>query len=72
MTINDDFLTLMLGFQGNHWMQGHIEIPPNSEPFQLVFEAIIGNNNQGIIAIDDVNVTHGSCSTNPGRYSKSV
>ena len=72
MTINDDFLTSMLGLQGKHWMQGHIEITANSQPFQLVFEAIKGYNNQGIIAIDDVIVTHGSCSTNPGRSVKPV
>ena len=72
MTINDDFLTSMLGFQGKHWMQGHIEITANSHMFQLVFEAIKGYNNQGIIAIDDVIVTRGSCSTNPGRLVKPV
>lgn len=60
-------ILLIPGNQGNQWFRAQIGIPTGSSAFQLVFEGIRGNNYQGDIAIDDVSVKPGSCSSSPGN-----
>ncbi|XP_052888185.1 zonadhesin-like [Anopheles moucheti] len=50
------------GNQKNIWHEGHVEIPVQSERFQIVFEASLGLRYKSDIAIDDVFLLQGdSC-----------
>uniref|UniRef100_A0A8C5MNR5 MAM domain containing glycosylphosphatidylinositol anchor 1 n=1 Tax=Leptobrachium leishanense TaxID=445787 RepID=A0A8C5MNR5_9ANUR len=48
------------GNQGNKWQRTNVTIEPLG-PFQVVFEGVRGQFNDGHIAIDDVNVKKGDC-----------
>ncbi|KFB46807.1 AGAP011974-PA-like protein [Anopheles sinensis] len=47
------------GNQKNIWHEGNIEIPQQSERFQIVFEASLGMRSKSDIAIDDVSLLQG-------------
>ncbi|XP_046559779.1 MAM and LDL-receptor class A domain-containing protein 1-like [Haliotis rubra] len=48
------------GTQGTHWLMGQISVNVKI-PFNVVIEGVSGGN-QGVTAIDDVNIANGSCS----------
>lgn len=52
-----------VGNKGDGWHQGGFEFRSSQllEPFELVFEAIAGESEQGDIAVDDISVTSGRC-----------
>jgi hypothetical protein len=52
-----------VGNKGDAWHQGGFDFRVNGlfENFELVFEAIAGESEQGDIAIDDIKITPGSC-----------
>ncbi|XP_072014819.1 MAM and LDL-receptor class A domain-containing protein 2-like [Amphiura filiformis] len=50
----------MTGNLGDRWIPGQAEVAMK-EPFQLVFEAVIGGGETSDIAIDDVSYTAGPC-----------
>ncbi|KAK7473655.1 hypothetical protein BaRGS_00035133, partial [Batillaria attramentaria] len=58
----------MSGNQGNQWQVAQLNLASSklSQPFQIVFEGIRGNNIYGDIAIDDVTVSTGSCPSSDG------
>ncbi|KAL4216700.1 hypothetical protein ACF0H5_024423 [Mactra antiquata] len=51
---------------GSIWKRGCFEIPKMDTPSQVVFEGIIGIDYKSDIAIDDVVLDMGNCSTLPG------
>lgn len=57
-----------IGDQGDVWLKGQVEINAASgehlQPFQLIFEGILGHGHQGDIAIDDIQLTLGQNCTN--------
>ncbi|XP_067654504.1 MAM and LDL-receptor class A domain-containing protein 1-like [Haliotis asinina] len=59
------------GTQGTHWLMGQFSVNVKT-PFNVVIEGVRGNGYRGDIAIDDVNITNGSCSagTTVGPSSK--
>ena len=50
----------MTGDLGDIWNIGRFPFTANS-PYQVVFEATVGNGDQGDIAIDDVQIFSGTC-----------
>ncbi|XP_067654295.1 MAM and LDL-receptor class A domain-containing protein 1-like isoform X2 [Haliotis asinina] len=48
------------GNQGTHWLMGQFSVNVKL-PFNVVIEGVSGGN-QGVTAIDDVNIANGSCS----------
>ncbi|XP_025084904.1 MAM and LDL-receptor class A domain-containing protein 1-like [Pomacea canaliculata] len=52
------------GSQGFMWLYAEVEIGAVSSA-QLVFEAVHGNDYEGDIALDDINVLNGSCPETP-------
>ncbi|XP_053383677.1 MAM and LDL-receptor class A domain-containing protein 2-like [Mercenaria mercenaria] len=48
------------GNQGNQWMEGNITIKA-AKPFMIILEGIRGYGYRGDIAVDDVELTEGSC-----------
>ncbi|XP_073714477.1 MAM and LDL-receptor class A domain-containing protein 1-like [Misgurnus anguillicaudatus] len=46
--------------QGNHWLQGSVEIKPQ-EPFQIIVEGIRGSDPRSDVAIDDLVIFYGGC-----------
>lgn len=57
-----------VGDQGDVWLKGQVEINAASgeqlQPFQLIFEGILGHGHQGDIALDDLVLTLGQNCTN--------
>ncbi|ESO97870.1 hypothetical protein LOTGIDRAFT_152977 [Lottia gigantea] len=53
--------------QGNSWNVAEIDVK-SPKSYQLVFEGVVGDGYRSDIAIDDLNVTTGSCQ-NPGECS---
>ncbi|XP_033095896.1 MAM and LDL-receptor class A domain-containing protein 1-like [Anneissia japonica] len=49
--------------QGNLWRLGQISVEINST-FKIIFEGIVGSSFSGDIALDDIMITDGICSTN--------
>ncbi|PSN54331.1 hypothetical protein C0J52_10678 [Blattella germanica] len=56
----EKMLWSLSGEAGNAWYQAELPISsPN--PFMIVIQGMVGRNNLGDIAIDDLSLTHGSC-----------
>ncbi|XP_033751988.1 MAM and LDL-receptor class A domain-containing protein 1-like [Pecten maximus] len=51
------------GDQGNRWVKATYGVAPNTPAYNLVFEATRGSGYVGDIAIDDVSVKNGACSS---------
>ncbi|CAI9725294.1 and LDL-receptor class A domain-containing 2-like [Octopus vulgaris] len=57
----DSYLQIK-GDQQKGWILGMVEVPKMIEnPYQIIFEGVIGTGPYGDIAIDDITVTHGEC-----------
>ncbi|XP_069156146.1 MAM and LDL-receptor class A domain-containing protein 1 isoform X2 [Procambarus clarkii] len=52
------------GEAGNAWYQGQVPIS-SPAPFKIVFEGVVGNNNLGDIAIDEITIKQGACPSAP-------
>ncbi|XP_066937101.1 MAM and LDL-receptor class A domain-containing protein 1-like [Macrobrachium rosenbergii] len=60
----DEVIWSITGEAGNAWYQGQVPIA-SPTPFKIVFEGVIGNNNLGDIAIDDISIVQGACPSAP-------
>lgn len=60
----------MSGDAGNNWHQAQTSVSSSRGPFQVVIEGIIGENQLGQIAIDEVSFASGPCPTSPPVASK--
>lgn len=58
------------GTQGNQWYAAQVNIPAQSQQFNLVFEGIAGPGFQGDIALDDIRVKNNGCPSNSSKFKK--
>ena len=59
---------LTLGNQGQRWIRGQYGIKASNGPYSVVFEGIRGSGYRGDIALDDLKLKPGLCSTmNSGK-----
>ncbi|KAG7228996.1 hypothetical protein INR49_013229 [Caranx melampygus] len=49
------------GDQGKHWRHGRVTVLSPDTPYQVIFEATVGNGPRRDIAIDDLFVLNGAC-----------
>ncbi|ROT72905.1 putative MAM domain-containing protein 2-like [Penaeus vannamei] len=63
-TDEDKVIWQISGEAGNAWYQGQVPIASPS-PFKIVFEGVVGANNLGDIAIDDISIIQGACPSAP-------
>ncbi|CAL4111317.1 unnamed protein product, partial [Meganyctiphanes norvegica] len=63
-TQEDNVIWEISGEAGNAWYQGQVPIA-SGVPFKIVFQAVVGSNNLGDIAIDDISVVQGACPSAP-------
>ncbi|XP_034411292.1 MAM and LDL-receptor class A domain-containing protein 2 [Cyclopterus lumpus] len=49
------------GDQGKHWRHGRVTLFSPSAPYQVIFEAVVGDGLRRDIAIDDLTVLNGAC-----------
>ncbi|XP_076601190.1 MAM and LDL-receptor class A domain-containing protein 1 [Chaetodon auriga] len=49
------------GDQGKHWRHGRVTLDSPDTPYQVIFEAVVGNGPRRDIAIDDLIVLNGAC-----------
>ncbi|XP_074544676.1 MAM and LDL-receptor class A domain-containing protein 1 [Halichoeres trimaculatus] len=49
------------GDQGKHWRHGRVTLLSPNNPYQVVFEAVVGNEPLRDIALDDLTVLNGAC-----------
>ncbi|XP_069937459.1 MAM and LDL-receptor class A domain-containing protein 1-like, partial [Cherax quadricarinatus] len=63
-TGKDNVIWKISGEAGNAWYQGQVPIS-SSSPFKIVFEGVVGNNNLGDIAIDEITIKQGACPSAP-------
>ncbi|KAL6103987.1 uncharacterized protein ACO6RY_13812 [Pungitius sinensis] len=49
------------GDQGRHWRHGRVTLLSPRDPYQVVFEAVVGDGPRRDIAIDDLTVLNGAC-----------
>ncbi|CAG0907165.1 unnamed protein product, partial [Darwinula stevensoni] len=61
-------LWTMSGPQGNTWYQSQVPIASTSD-FRILFEATVGRNGLGDIAIDDISFSKDVCPTSPQEAS---
>lgn len=60
---------LLVGNQGQRWIRGQYGIKANSQPYKVVLEGIRGSGYRGDIAVDDLKLKQGLCSTmNSGKF----
>ncbi|XP_078572896.1 uncharacterized protein LOC144859807 [Branchiostoma floridae x Branchiostoma japonicum] len=61
------------GQQGRGWLFGSVSIGTNNRNYQVILEAVVGNGDQGDIAVDDVSfATYCTLHTEDGLSSTSV
>ncbi|XP_063609951.1 MAM and LDL-receptor class A domain-containing protein 1-like [Penaeus indicus] len=63
-TDEDKVIWQISGEAGNAWYQGQVPIA-SPTPFKIVFEGVVGANNLGDIAIDDISIIQGACPSAP-------
>ncbi|KAL7643743.1 UNVERIFIED_CONTAM: hypothetical protein RMT77_005749 [Armadillidium vulgare] len=68
-TGDEETIWELRGEQGNNWYQGQVTITAISD-FRIVFEAEVGDNNFGDIAIDEISIRENACPTSPQTASK--
>lgn len=51
----------MSGNLGDRWLVGQVEVTSTTQPYQMVFEAVVGGGQLSDMAIDDVTYTAGPC-----------
>ncbi|XP_039670520.1 MAM and LDL-receptor class A domain-containing protein 1 [Perca fluviatilis] len=49
------------GDQGKHWRHGRVTLLNPTTPYQVIFEAVVGNGPRRDIVIDDLTVLNGAC-----------
>ncbi|XP_067330349.1 MAM and LDL-receptor class A domain-containing protein 2 [Channa argus] len=49
------------GDQGTHWRHGRVTLFSPNTPYQVIFEAVVGDGPRKDIAIDDLTVFNGAC-----------
>ncbi|XP_068593728.1 MAM and LDL-receptor class A domain-containing protein 1 isoform X2 [Cebidichthys violaceus] len=49
------------GNQGTHWRHGRVTLFSPNAPYQVIFEAVVGDGLRRDIAIDDLTVLNGAC-----------
>ncbi|XP_044077011.1 MAM and LDL-receptor class A domain-containing protein 1 isoform X2 [Siniperca chuatsi] len=49
------------GDQGKHWRHGRVTLRSPNTPYQVIFEAVVGNGPWRDIAVDDLTVLNGAC-----------
>ncbi|KAM9349890.1 apical endosomal glycoprotein [Symphorus nematophorus] len=49
------------GDQGKHWRHGRVTLLSPNTPYQVIFEAVVGDDTKRDIAIDDLTVLNGAC-----------
>ncbi|XP_047444387.1 MAM and LDL-receptor class A domain-containing protein 2 isoform X2 [Mugil cephalus] len=49
------------GDQGTHWRHGRVTLLSPDTPYQVIFEAIVGDGPRRDIAIDDLTILNGAC-----------
>ncbi|KAK3727134.1 hypothetical protein RRG08_048232 [Elysia crispata] len=57
----DRLVWTMGGEQGDHWMQGRVNVPRDIGKYRLVFEAELTGGRMGSIAVDDIKQEKGAC-----------
>ncbi|TKS79616.1 LDL-receptor class A domain-containing protein 2 Skeletal organic matrix MAM and [Collichthys lucidus] len=56
------------GDQGRHWRHGRVTLLSSNSPYQVIFEAVVGDGPRRDIAIDDLFVLNGACPP-PGHFA---
>ena len=55
------------GDQGNMWVKAEVSLTatsdPNTYPYRVEFEGIVGSGYRSDIAVDDINLRSGACDT---------
>ncbi|XP_072036874.1 MAM and LDL-receptor class A domain-containing protein 1-like [Amphiura filiformis] len=69
-TLTNDPQMSLFGNKGNYWNRGTLDLPPSSQPYQVIFEAVKGQIRYYCdIAIDDIIFKNGECLHGSQQYS---
>ncbi|XP_070701014.1 MAM and LDL-receptor class A domain-containing protein 1 [Pempheris klunzingeri] len=49
------------GNQGKHWRHGRVTLLSPNTPYQVIFEAVVGDGPKRDVAIDDLTILNGAC-----------
>ena len=63
-----NYLLVKQGTQGNTWKQAQVQLPSQTSTYQVVIQGLTGANYLSDIAIDDIRMITGTCSSS-GVYN---
>ncbi|XP_033107116.1 MAM and LDL-receptor class A domain-containing protein 1-like [Anneissia japonica] len=68
----ENFINQLTGEDVLSWTTKAVHVPPHAEPFNIVFEGVIGREDDGFLALDDIQVQDGECPTGAPEVTDSV